>query len=330
MRLVSFKIRDPVRPLPGINRVDWVDLRQERLDGILAGIVYDRSLNSFSSFGTLEWPHNDLVVVDLTSQPFELSNDWAHNLGKLDLIASRLATLDIDRCRVFESNQVSLGPPIVMPPKFMAVGLNYRDHIQEMGAPLPEHLVWFSKAHTCVTGPFDPIKLPRVSDKVDYEGELAIVIGKSSSNLTVAQAESVIAGYTVVNDVSVRDWQSRSSQFTIGKGFDTHGPIGPWIVTQDEVGDPASLEIITRVNSEVRQKQSCSSMVFGCLEMVSELSCAMTLEPGDIIATGTPAGVGTGFNPPKWLKPGDKVEVEISSLGKISNRVVGPRKNMGK
>ncbi len=166
--------------------------------------------------------------------------------------------------------------------------------------------------------------MPKVSDKLDYEGELAIVIGTRCRHVPVERAEDVIAGYTIANDVSVRDWQMRAMTMTIGKSFDTHGPLGPWLVTPDELGDPQALGVRTFVNDEQRQDGNTSEMVFGCFEQVSHLSEAFTLEPGDVIATGTPAGVGSAYQPfPEGLlKVGDEVRVEIDGIGELRNTIV--------
>jgi 2-keto-4-pentenoate hydratase/2-oxohepta-3-ene-1,7-dioic acid hydratase in catechol pathway len=209
----------------------------------------------------------------------------------------------------------------VTPSKFFAIGLNYADHVAESGLPTPEYPVVFSKMPNSVTGPHDDVLRPIVSDQLDYEGELGIVIGTRCKHVPRDRAADVIAGYLVINDVSVRDFQLRSQQFTLGKSFDTHGVIGPWIVTGDEL-DPHALEIRTLVNGEVRQHSNTSNLIFDCYAQVEVLSSACTLEPGDVIATGTPGGVALAMTPPRWLVPGDVVRVEIDSIGAIENRIV--------
>jgi 2-keto-4-pentenoate hydratase/2-oxohepta-3-ene-1,7-dioic acid hydratase in catechol pathway len=212
----------------------------------------------------------------------------------------------------------------VQPRKFLAIGLNYADHIAESGMEAPEVPMFFNKQVSCVVGPGADIHRPKVSDKLDYEGELAIVIGRRCRHVPVDEASEAIAGYTIANDVSVRDWQMRAMTMTIGKSFDTHGPLGPWLVTPDELGDPQRLGIRTFVNEEQRQDGNTSEMVFGCFEQVSHLSEAFTLEPGDVIATGTPAGVGSTVKPfpSGFIKAGDTVRVEIDGIGELRNSVI--------
>jgi 2-keto-4-pentenoate hydratase/2-oxohepta-3-ene-1,7-dioic acid hydratase in catechol pathway len=210
------------------------------------------------------------------------------------------------------------------PGKFLAIGLNYADHIKESGMEAPQFPIFFNKQVTCVVGPGDEIHMPRVSNLLDYEGELALVIGKRCRHVPADQAPEVIAGYTITNDVSVRDWQLRTPTMTMGKSFDTHGPLGPWIVTADEIGDPHELGIRTFVNGEKRQDGNTREMVFNCFQQVAHLSEAFTLEPGDVVATGTPAGVGAVRQPfPEGLlKVGDVVRIEIDGIGALENTVV--------
>jgi len=212
----------------------------------------------------------------------------------------------------------------VQPRKYLAIGLNYADHIAESGLEAPEVPFFFNKQVTCLVGPGEDVHMPRVSKLLDYEGELAIVIGKRCRHVPLEQAAEVIAGYTIANDLSVRDWQLRTPTMTIGKSFDTHGPLGPWVVTADELGDPHELAISTFVNGEQRQNGNTGEMVFNCFQQVSHLSEAFTLEPGDVIATGTPAGVGAARQPfPEGLlKVGDVVRVEIEGIGELVNTVI--------
>lgn len=223
----------------------------------------------------------------------------------------------------FPLDEVHLLAP-AHPRKFLAIGLNYADHIAESGMQAPEFPIFFNKQATCVVGPGDDVHMPRVSSLLDYEGELAIVIGERCRHVSAEQAPEVIAGYTITNDLSVRDWQLRTPTMTMGKSFDTHGPLGPWIVTADELGDPHALGIRTFVNEEQRQDGNTSEMVFNCFEQVAHLSQAFTLEPGDVIATGTPAGVGAVRQPfPEGLlKVGDVVRVEIDGIGALENTVI--------
>jgi 2-keto-4-pentenoate hydratase/2-oxohepta-3-ene-1,7-dioic acid hydratase in catechol pathway len=212
----------------------------------------------------------------------------------------------------------------VLPRKFLAIGLNYADHIAETGLEAPEFPVFFNKQATCVGGPNDDIHMPRVSNLLDYEGELAVVIGERCRHVQTGLAHEVIAGYTIVNDVSVRDWQLRTPTMTMGKSFDTHGPLGPWLVTHDELGDPHELAIRTFVNDELRQDSNTGEMIYSCFQQVAHLSEAFTLEPGDVIATGTPAGIGAVRQPfpDGLLKVGDVVRVQIEGIGELCNTVV--------
>ena len=182
--------------------------------------------------------------------------------------------------------------------------------------------MFFNKQVTCITGPHDPIQIPRVSSDVDFEGELGFVIGRRCRQVPAERAHEVIAGFLVVNDVTVRDWQYRSPTWTLGKSFDTHGPTGPWITTPDEVGDPQDLRIRTLLNGETMQDASTAEMIFGCAEQIATLSTACTLEPGDLVSTGTPAGVGVARTPPVFLRAGDTVRIEIDGVGTIENPVV--------
>jgi 2-keto-4-pentenoate hydratase/2-oxohepta-3-ene-1,7-dioic acid hydratase in catechol pathway len=224
----------------------------------------------------------------------------------------------------FKLDAVKLHASVPQPRMVFAIGLNYADHIAEAGLDTPAHQIWFSKAVTAVSGPFDPIELPAVSEQLDYEGELVAVIGKRCRNVPRERAGEVIFGYCVGNDVSVRDWQLRTSQWLLGKSFDTHAPIGPWITTADEV-DPHALGLRCLVNGEERQRTNTKHMVFDCYAQVECLTKVVTLEPGDLLFTGTCGGVAAALKPPRWLRAGDSVRVEIDGLGAIENRVArGP------
>jgi len=217
---------------------------------------------------------------------------------------------------------VRLLAPVPKPSKFLAIGLNYLDHLEETGATRPEFPIFFNKQVSCVTGPHDPIHVPVVSGMVDYEGELGVVIGRRCRHVRAADAPGVVAGYLVVNDVSVRDWQFRSPTMTLGKSFDTHGPIGPWLVTPDDVPDPHALSIRTWVNGELMQDGTTADMLSDCWAQIELLSTVCTLEPGDIISTGTPAGVGVARDPQVFLRAGDVVRIEIEGIGAIENPVI--------
>lgn len=252
-----------------------------------------------------------------------------------ELLASRENAFEVLRERIESgAGRIALGDvqllsPIPRPPKFLGVSLNYADHIAETGLEQPEYPTFFTKQSSCVIGPGEAIHRPRVSEKLDYEGELAIVIGTACRHVTPEQAKQVIAGYTICNDVSVRDWQVRSHTWTLGKSFDTHGPLGPWIVTADEIGDPHSLAIKTWVNGEQRQSSNTDQLIFDCYDLVSYLSTVVTLEPGDVIATGTSSGVGVKMKPRGYMKPGDNVRVEIEKIGVLENPVIDEPEDSG-
>ena len=216
-----------------------------------------------------------------------------------------------------------LGPPVARVGKIVAVGLNYRDHAEEAGHEIPAEPILFMKATSSITGPNDTVVIPRRSLKTDYEAELGIVIGRKAIYVEQAAALDYVAGYTVVNDVSERAFQSESTgQWTKGKSADTFCPFGPYLVTADEVPDPQSLRIWLDVDGERRQDGSTSTMIFGVACLVSYISQFMTLEPGDLIPTGTPPGVGLGFRPPKYLQPGSKVRLGIEGLGEMAQTFV--------
>jgi 2-keto-4-pentenoate hydratase/2-oxohepta-3-ene-1,7-dioic acid hydratase in catechol pathway len=239
----------------------------------------------------------------------------AGGLGNLRLLTAAAARLPL--------SAVQLEAPIAQPPTFLAIGLNYADHVAESGMAKPAAPVVFNKQSTCVIGPGAGIEVPTVApDWVDYEGELGIVIGTRCRTVSVADAPSVVAGYLIVNDVSVRDWQRATPTMTMGKSWDTHGPIGPWLVTADEVGDPHDLSIRTWVDGDLRQDASTKQMITNCWELIAHLSTAFTLLPGTIIATGTPAGVGFVMDPPRCMKPGSTVRIEIDKLGTLENPVI--------
>jgi 2-keto-4-pentenoate hydratase/2-oxohepta-3-ene-1,7-dioic acid hydratase in catechol pathway len=215
--------------------------------------------------------------------------------------------------------------PIERPGKILAIGLNYADHIAEArdaGVKIPTEQVWFCKQPTSVNGPFAGIHKPIISDQLDYEVELVVVIGKKGRRISAERAADYVFGYAVGNDVSVRDWQQKTPQWMLGKSFDTHCPFGPSIVTSDEIGDPHGLGVRSFVNGELRQNSNTRHLVFNIWQQIAELSQAMTLEPGDLIFTGTPGGVGFGFKPPRPLVVGDTVRCEVDKIGAIENPVV--------
>jgi 2-keto-4-pentenoate hydratase/2-oxohepta-3-ene-1,7-dioic acid hydratase in catechol pathway len=216
---------------------------------------------------------------------------------------------------------VEFAPPLFAIGKIICIGLNYRDHAAESNQPVPEYPTVFAKYSSCVIGPGEPIVIPRVTSQVDYEGELAVVIGRRARDVAEADALSYVAGYAPFNDVSARDYQSRTSQWTIGKTFDTFGPLGPALVTADEVADPHALGLRVTIGDDVLQSSNTRHLIFTIPQLVAYLSAVMTLEPGDVIATGTPAGVGAARKPARWLQPGEVVRVEIDGLGALENPV---------
>jgi 2-keto-4-pentenoate hydratase/2-oxohepta-3-ene-1,7-dioic acid hydratase in catechol pathway len=222
-------------------------------------------------------------------------------------------------------SEVTLLAPLPNPSKFLAIGMNYRKHVAEaakIGVQTPPTQVWFNKQVSCINGPFGDVHLPAVSNQLDYEVELCVVIGRRCRHVSREAATSVIAGYMVCNDVSVRDWQLAAQTMTIGKSFDTCGPTGPWIVTPDELGDPHGLRLRMWVNDELRQDDVTGSMIHNIYEQIAHLSTAFTLEPGDLLATGTPSGVGVAMSPPVYLRAGDVMRAEIEEIGAIENRVI--------
>jgi 2-keto-4-pentenoate hydratase/2-oxohepta-3-ene-1,7-dioic acid hydratase in catechol pathway len=235
-----------------------------------------------------------------------------------DILATTPATVALDGAHLLA--------PIERPGKYLAIGMNYQKHVEEserIGVPAPQQQLWFNKQTTCLSGPYDDID-PGVTEKLDYEVELGVVIGLAAKRIEEAHAKAHVFGYFVANDVSARDWQFHSPTFTMGKSFDTHGPIGPWIVTADEIHDPHGLKIRCFVNGERRQESDTGQMIFNIWQQIAYLSTAFTLEPGDLIATGTPEGVGAGMKPPQFLQPGDVVRCEVERIGSIENRVRRP------
>jgi 2-keto-4-pentenoate hydratase/2-oxohepta-3-ene-1,7-dioic acid hydratase in catechol pathway len=248
----------------------------------------------------------------------------------LSIVAGGDVALDRVRSFVAQAREsvvlddVILLAPIEQPGKFLAIGMNYKKHAEEakkLGMAVPENQFWFNKQTSCLSGPFDDIERG-VSEQVDYEVELGVVIGNAAKNLSEADAKNHIFGYTVMNDVSARDWQKHSPTFTVGKSFDTHGPIGPWIVTADEIPDPHALKLTCLVNGEVRQNSDTGQLIHNIWQQIAYLSTAFTLHPGDLIASGTPEGVGIARNPPVFLKSGDVVHCEVEGIGAIENTVL--------
>ena len=264
-------------------------------------------------------------IVDLPATDPALPSTMRELLAAGPAALDRARAIEPSRAVTVALAEAKLDAPVPDPSKFLAIGMNYRKHAEEaraLGVPVPDAQVWFNKQVSCVSGPYDPVHMPRVSDKLDYEAELGVVIGRRCRHVSAAQAPSVVAGYLVVNDVSVRDWQARTPTMTLGKSFDTHGPIGPWIVTADEVPDPHALQMRMLVNGELRQAANTGEMIHDIWQQIACLSTVMTLEPGDLIATGTPSGVGVAMKPPSWRRVGDVMRAEIDGIGHIENVVV--------
>jgi 2,4-diketo-3-deoxy-L-fuconate hydrolase len=234
----------------------------------------------------------------------------------------KLAALDVARLPIVADNP-RLGVPVVGVSKFIAIGLNYTDHAKESNMPIPTEPIVFMKAPSCLCGPNDDVIQPKYSTKMDWEVELGIVIGSKAQYVSVEQALDHVAGYCVINDVSERNYQlERGGQWDKGKGFDTFGPVGPYLVTKDEVGDVQNLDMWLDVNGERTQTGNTRTMIFDCAKLVSYLSECMTLLPGDLICTGTPPGVGLGMKPPRYLQPGEVMTLGIEKLGEQRQRVV--------
>lgn len=239
----------------------------------------------------------------------------------IDLIARwdelRPAFEALDDSAAVPLAEVRLTAPVTRPGKIFAIGLNYADHIAESKMETPQRQVWFTKAQTSINGPFDPILIAKNTFTADYEVELVAVIGKRGKHIAAADAAAHVFGYCVGNDVTERMWQHAGPQWSLGKSFDTHAPIGPWITTADEIADPHALDLRCLVNGELRQSSNTANLVFDLWQQIEHLSAAMTLEPGDLIFTGTPGGVGAAMNPRQFLKAGDVVRCEIDGLGAI-------------
>lgn len=262
-------------------------------------------------------------VIDLTnlgegaSDITALIADWDEMKAQAEALVATSSGIPLSEVKILAPNP--------RPGKILGIGLNYADHIAETKSATPQTQMWFSKAVTSINGPYDPVELPLASSELDYEAELVAVIGRRAKHVTAADARDVLFGFCAGNDVSVRDWQKHSSQWMMGKSFDTHAPIGPWIVTRDEIGDPHRLEVKSFVNGEIRQRSNTRHLVFNVFDQIAYLSRAMTLEPGDVIFTGTPGGVGAAMKPPAFLKAGDCVRVEIEGIGFIENVITPER-----
>ena len=271
------------------------------------------------SMETYALVHNNTIVSKEELEK-QLKTNLPNSIEEF-LFGDHIAAMKTAKLTVGKKEQCKLLPPILKPSKIICLGYNYLDHAKEQGATPPQEPVIFMKPHTTLVGAHDTIVCPNFVTKLDYEGELAFVIKKNCKNVKQEEAMNHVLGYMVFNDVSARDIQFGDKQWTRGKSFDTFAPCGPWITTKDEIKDPHNLQIVTKVNGEVRQNSSTKNMAMKIDKIVASLSKVMTLEQGDIIATGTPSGVAAFMSEPKFLKHGDIVEIEIEGLGKIRNDV---------
>jgi len=260
-------------------------------------------------------------VIEISSVAPEIGDSMRALLARLDELRPAIEALEGP---AFALSEVTLEAPVADPGKYLAIGMNYQAHVEEAaagGVTAPKTQIWFNKQVTCINGPFAPVEVPRAAPTmVDYEAELGVVIGKRCRHVSREDARSVIAGYLVCNDVTARDVQFRSPTFTLGKSFDTHGPIGPWITTDDEIENPHALTLTLELNGEERQRSSTGDMIYDIYDQIVYLSEIMTLEPGDILATGTPAGVGIASQ--RFMQAGDVVRVAVDGLGAIENRFI--------
>lgn len=280
-------------------------VRFKNASGVEDGVIKDLGIVSFRAAG---FPGLNIMQV------------IARGPAVLDTLRDAVRRTDPDQ----QLDDVKLLAPF-RPGKYLAIGMNFRKHVEEaakLGVSEPAKQFWFNKQTTCIAGPYDDID-PGVTEKLDYEVELGVVIGAPAKGVTEQQAGRHIFGYVVANDVSARDWQFHSPTFTVGKSFDTHGPIGPWIVTADEIHDPQALDLRCYVNGEIRQSSNTREMIHSIHSQISYLSTAFTLESGDLLATGTPEGVGIGMTPSRFLKAQDVVRCEIDGIGAIENVVKG-------
>ena len=248
-----------------------------------------------------------------------------------DINAASLAPAEIAKLRKLDPKKLPLvkgkprlGPCVATPSKFVAIGLNYVDHAKETNSPIPENPIVFFKSQTCIVGPNDNVMVPKDSTQLDWEVEIAFVMGRTARHVAKKDALKYVAGYCLVNDVSERDFQLKksASQWNKGKGCDTFGPLGPWLVTTDEIKDPQNLDMWLDVNGQRRQTGNTRTMIFTIAELVADVSKYMTLLPGDVVTTGTPPGVGMGMKPQQWLKAGDVITLGIKGLGEQKQKVV--------
>jgi 2-keto-4-pentenoate hydratase/2-oxohepta-3-ene-1,7-dioic acid hydratase in catechol pathway len=268
---------------------------------------------------------SDDRVLNVSVALPELPKTMKEILEKGQEALNKIKNLSLTDENSISVDKVELLAPIDDPEKFLAIGMNYKEHVEESkrkGIEAPKTQIWFNKQVSCITGPYSGVVMPAQSDMLDYELELAVVIGRECKNVSVEEAKNYIAGYMVGNDYSVRDVQWATPTWTLGKSFDTHGPLGPYLVTADEIEDPHNLSMELKVNGEIRQTGNSGSMVYNIYDQIAFLSQILTLKPGDIIETGTPEGVAAGMETPTYLKVGDVVEGTIEGLGTMRNKIV--------
>ena len=280
--------------------------------------------NGQTRIGVLRHSAAGDTVVDLNKADSRLPTDMIAFLqgGAEARALADKALKTVTNAAIYPLSAVTLKAPVLRPGKIICIGLNYRDHAAESGQAVPEFPTVFAKYNNCVIGPGEAIVHPKISQKVDYEAEFGVVIGRRAKAVAEADALNYVAGYLPFNDVSARDFQARVSQWVMGKSFDTFAPMGPALVTADEIPDPQALDIRLTIGGEVLQSSNTRNLVFTVANLVHQISAVMTLDPGDVIATGTPGGVGAARKPPRFLHPGDIVRVEIEKLGVLENPVV--------
>jgi 2-keto-4-pentenoate hydratase/2-oxohepta-3-ene-1,7-dioic acid hydratase in catechol pathway len=291
----------------------------------LISFTRDGRIRSGGIEGVLTDP-SSTRVVDLNAADPRLPADMLQLLrGGDELLHLARQVIDSASAAMWvELAGTQLVAPVPNPGKIICIGLNYRDHAAEAGLPMPAEPVVFAKLSNTVNGPYSPITMPRATEQIDYEAELGVVLGKTCKGVKEADALDYVAGYLAVNDVSARDVQHRNGQWVLGKSPDGFAPMGPALVTADEVGDPQQLDLRTRIGDEVLQSSNTREMIFPVARLISFISEFVTLEPGDVIATGTPSGVGGAQKPPRWLRAGETVRVEFPRLGALANLMMPP------
>ena len=322
MKLVTFQIGEENRI--GAVKSDWVvdigqtiELVANRKAGLGSHPVLRKPAQTVLAAGPEPRDMNELLARGV---------NWRMALDEvLDALSTALPPAEAPRGLLTPFKAARLRAPLPRPGKIVCVGHNYAEHARERGSDAPAQPILFLKSNNTICGPGDPIILPPNSNKVDYEAELAVVIGKAGRGIPEKRAAEHIAGYTILNDVSARDMQSQDKQWFRGKSCDTFAPCGPWIVTRDEVPDPHALAISLTLNGETMQAANTGDMIFKIPFLVSYLSQSLTWEPGDILSTGTPAGIGAGRTPPVFLKPGDTVSITVQQVGTLTNPVRGPQ-----